>query len=252
MSAVKHSVFITGTDTGVGKTVVAAALIRALAREGLRVAAMKPVAAGASMTAAGLRNADALALMPAANVTAPYETVNPYCFAAPISPHIAAHDAGIVVDIELLRRRFNELKSAADCVVVEGAGGWLTPISAGASMADVAAALALPAVLVVGLKLGCLNHTFLTARALSAHGVPLAGWVGNSIDPAFERAADNIAWSLRSDYSPPRRLCRTRHMRPKRSSCRPPPRENSWLTRYVGDVDAPPAVKSRKPLFGCL
>ena len=191
-NAVKHGVFITGTDTGVGKTVVAAALIRALAREGLRVAAMKPVAAGASMTAAGLRNADALALIAAANVTAPYETVNPYCFAAPLSPHIAARDAGIAVDIELLRQRFDELKSAADCVVVEGAGGWLTPISAGASMADVAAALTLPALLVVALKLGCLNHTFLTVRALAARGVPLAGWVGNSIDPAFERAADNI------------------------------------------------------------
>jgi dethiobiotin synthetase len=191
-NAVKHGVFITGTDTGVGKTVVAAALIRALAREGLRVAGMKPVAAGASMTASGLRNADALALLAAANVTAPYETVNPYCFAAPIAPHIAARDAGIAVDIELLRQRFDELASKAHCVVVEGAGGWLTPISAGASMADVAAALALPVVLVVGLKLGCLNHSFLTARALAAHGVKLAGWVGNSIDPAFERAADNI------------------------------------------------------------
>jgi dethiobiotin synthetase len=190
--ALKYGVFITGTDTGVGKTVVAAALIRALAREGLRVAGMKPVAAGASMTASGLRNADALALLQSANITAPYETVNPYCFAAPIAPHIAARDAGIAVDIELLRRRFDELASKADCVVVEGAGGWLTPISAGASMADVAAALALPVILVVGLKLGCLNHSFLTARALAQKGVKLAGWVGNSIDPAFERAADNI------------------------------------------------------------
>jgi dethiobiotin synthetase len=191
-SAVKRGIFITGTDTGVGKTVVAAALIRALVREGLRVAGMKPVAAGASMTASGLRNADALALLAAANVAAPYERVNPYCFAAPIAPHIAARDAGIAVDIDLLRQRFDELAGEADCVVVEGAGGWLTPISAAASMADVAAALALPVVLVVGLKLGCLNHTFLTARALAAHGVQFAGWVGNSIDPAFERAADNI------------------------------------------------------------
>jgi dethiobiotin synthetase len=187
-----RGLFIAGTDTGVGKTVIAAALIRALVRDGLRVAAMKPVAAGADMTASGLRNADALALVAAANVPAPYERVNPYCFAAPIAPHIAARDAGIAMDIDLLRQRFAELASEADCVVVEGAGGWLTPISAGASMADVAAALALPVVLVVGLKLGCLNHAFLTARALAAHGVPLAGWVGNSIDPAFERAADNI------------------------------------------------------------
>jgi dethiobiotin synthetase len=186
-------VFVTGTDTGVGKTVVAAALLRALARQGLRVAGMKPVAAGASTTPSGLRNADALALMQAANVSAPYETVNPYCFAAPIAPHIAARDARIAVDIELIRRGFDELSSNADCVVVEGAGGWLTPISEHASMADVAAALALPVILVVGLRLGCLNHAHLTARALAAHDAGLAGWIGNSIDPAFERAADNIA-----------------------------------------------------------
>jgi dethiobiotin synthetase len=190
---VKRGVFITGTDTGVGKTVVAAALIKSLTRQGVRVAAMKPVAAGASMTPSGLRNADALALLQAANIAAAYETVNPYCFAAPIAPHIAARDAGVVVDIEVLRQRFDELASLADCVVVEGAGGWLTPISASASMADVAAALALPVVLVVGLRLGCLNHALLTARALAAHGAGLAGWIGNSIDPAFDRAADNIA-----------------------------------------------------------
>jgi dethiobiotin synthetase len=188
-----RGVFITGTDTGVGKTVVAAALIRALARQGMRVAGMKPVAAGASMTPAGLRNADALALLQAGNVAAAYETVNPYCFAAPIAPHIAARDARVVIDVALLRAKFDELAGAADCVVVEGAGGWLTPISATASMADVAAALALPAVLIVALKLGCLNHSLLTARALSAHGAGFAGWIGNSIDPDFERAADNIA-----------------------------------------------------------
>ena len=189
---IHRGVFITGTDTGVGKTVVAAALIKSLVRQGLRVAVMKPVAAGAYMTASGPRNADALALAQAANVAAPYERVNPYCFAAPIAPHIAARDASVVMDIELLRQRFDELARDADCVVVEGAGGWLTPISDCASMADVAAALALPVVLVVGLKLGCLNHAFLTAGALAARGVSLAGWIGNSIDPAFERAADNI------------------------------------------------------------
>jgi dethiobiotin synthetase len=186
-------VFITGTDTGVGKTVVAAALIRSLARQGARVAGMKPIASGASMTPCGLRNADALALMQAGNVAATYETVNPYCFAAPIAPHIAARDAGVVVDVELVRARFDELARVSDCVVVEGAGGWLTPIGESASMADVAAALALPVVLVVALKLGCLNHALLTARALAAHGAGLAGWIGNAIDPAFERAADNIA-----------------------------------------------------------
>jgi len=188
-----RGIFVTGTDTGVGKTVVAAALIRALARLGLRVAGMKPVASGAALTQDGLRNADALALMRASNVEAPYEVVNPYCFSPPIAPHIAAQDQHVVVDLALLRERYATLAAFADCVVVEGAGGWLSPVSATASMADVAAALALPVVLVVGLKLGCLNHAFLTARAVGAHAAGLAGWIGNCIDPQFERAAQNIA-----------------------------------------------------------
>jgi dethiobiotin synthetase len=191
--AAQLGVFVTGTDTGVGKTVVAAALIRALARDGRRVAAMKPVSAGATATPAGLRNSDALALMQAANVAATYECVNPYCFAPPIAPHIAARDAGVTIDIELVRRRFDVLAGSADCIVVEGAGGWLTPISASLTMADLAAALALPVVLVVGLKLGCLNHAQLTARALAAHREGLAGWIGNSLERAFDREADNIA-----------------------------------------------------------
>jgi dethiobiotin synthetase len=190
---IKRGVFVTGTDTGVGKTVITAALIKSLARQGLRVAGMKPVASGASMTPSGLRNADALALMQAGNIAGAYDTVNPYCFASPIAPHIAARDAGVIIDVQLLRARFEELARAADFVVVEGAGGWLTPISDCASMADIAAALALPVVLVVALKLGCLNHALLSARAMAAHGAGFAGWIGNSIDPAFERAADNIA-----------------------------------------------------------
>jgi len=191
--ACARSLFITGTDTGVGKTVVAAALIRALVREGLRVAAMKPVAAGAELTAHGLRNADALLLAGAANVTVEYERVNPYCFAPPIAPHIAAHEAGSVIDTALLRECFEELADRSDCVVVEGAGGWLAPISATQTMADVAAALALPVVLVVALKLGCLNHALLSARALASYNARLAGWIGNCVEPAFDRAADNIA-----------------------------------------------------------
>jgi dethiobiotin synthetase len=185
--------FVTGTDTGAGKTVVAAAIIRSLAASDLRVAGMKPVSAGSRHTRDGLRNDDALALIQAANVVAAYEVVNPYCFAAPIAPHIAARDTGVVIDIELIRERFNTLASTADCVVVEGAGGWLAPIGPAQTMADVAAALALPVVLVVALRLGCLNHALLTARALAGHGAGLAGWIGNSIDPDFKRAADNVA-----------------------------------------------------------
>ena len=186
-------VFVTGTDTAVGKTVVAHAIIRSLTKADLAVACMKPVSAGSRETADGLRNDDALALMQAANVTAAYEAVNPYCFAAPIAPHIAARDAGVVIDVALIAKRFAALARAADCVVVEGAGGWLAPIGAHQTMADIAAVLALPVLLVVGLRLGCLNHALLSARALAAHGPGLAGWIGNSIDPDFARRADNLA-----------------------------------------------------------
>jgi dethiobiotin synthetase len=188
-----RAVFVTGTDTGVGKTVVAAALMRALVREGFKVAGMKPVASGAERTPAGLRNADALALVAAANVAAAYELVNPYCFAPPIAPHIAAREAGCVIDMERLRHSFDALASNADCVVVEGAGGWATPIGPAQTMADVATALQLPVLLVVALKLGCINHACLTARALAADGAALAGWIGNSITAEFDRKEDNIA-----------------------------------------------------------
>jgi len=185
--------FVTGTDTGVGKTLIAAALTRALVARGLRVAVMKPVASGSDPTPAGPRNSDALALIAAANVTAPYEVVNPYCFLPPISPHIAAREAGVVIDLALLRCRFDSLTAAADCVLVEGAGGWLAPIGERESMADLAVTLALPVLLVVGLRLGCLNHAVLTRESLAARGVAFAGWIANAIDPHFDRPAENLA-----------------------------------------------------------
>ena len=188
-----NGVFIAGTDTGVGKTLVAVALIRALKAQGLRVAAMKPVAAGAQPTAEGLRNTDAMALMEESNVDAPYELVNPYCFASPISPHLAARDAGVIIDPQLIRKNFDELAGDADFVVVEGAGGWLAPIGSRQTMADIAIALGLPVLLVVGLRLGCLNHALLTAGAIGARGLKLAAWIGNHVEFHFDRAADNIA-----------------------------------------------------------
>ena len=187
------SFFVTGTDTGVGKTLVSAALTRALAARGLRVAVMKPIASGSDPTPDGPRNSDALTLMAAANVTAPYEVVNPYCFLPPISPHLAAREARVAIDLALLRSRFDSLTDASDCVVVEGAGGWLAPITDTATMADLAAALSLPALLVVGLRLGCLNHALLTRESLATRGVAFAGWVANAIDPHFDRAAENLA-----------------------------------------------------------
>ena len=185
--------FVTGTDTAAGKTVVAVALTRALAARGLRVAVMKPVASGSDPTPAGPRNSDALALMAAATVTAPYDVVNPYCFLPPISPHLAAREAGVVIDLALLRSRFDSLASTADCVIVEGAGGWLAPLGETVTMADLAAALGLPVILTVGMRLGCLNHALLTRESLASRGQAFAGWIANAIDPHFERSEENLA-----------------------------------------------------------
>jgi dethiobiotin synthetase len=185
--------FVTGTDTGVGKTLVCAALTRALVARGLRVAVMKPIASGSDPTPDGLRNSDALTLMAAANLKSAYEVVNPYCFLPAISPHIAAREAGVDIDLTLLRSRFDSLATACDCIIVEGAGGWLAPISDTVTMADLAAALSLPVLLVVGLRLGCLNHALLTRESLSTRGVAFAGWIANAIDPHFDRPAENLA-----------------------------------------------------------
>jgi dethiobiotin synthetase len=195
--------FIAGTDTGVGKTVVATGLVKALVQRGLRVAAMKPIAAGAELTEQGLRNEDAVALMRASNIDAPYDVVNPYCLPAPVSPHIAAHEAGVVIDISRITDSFNKLTVHADYVVVEGAGGWLVPIDDRATMADIARALGLPVVLVVGLRLGCLNHALLSAQAIQASGLKLAAWIGNQIDPDFARLPENLATLEQRLHMPP-------------------------------------------------
>jgi len=185
--------FVTGTDTGVGKTLVSASLTRSWVARGQRVAVMKPIASGSDPTPQGPRNSDALTLMAAANVKAPYEVVNPYCFLPPISPHLAAREAHAAIDLTLLRSRFDSLAAASDCVIVEGAGGWLAPISDTETMADLAAALSLPVLLVVGMRLGCLNHALLTRESLATRGVPFAGWIANAIDPHFDRPAENLA-----------------------------------------------------------
>jgi dethiobiotin synthetase len=187
-----RGLFVTGTDTGVGKTLIACALVRGLRAAGQRVAVMKPVAAGAERTPAGLRNLDALLLMRAAGSKAAYADVNPYCFEPPISPHIAADEAYIEPDIGKIADKFLEISSATDVSVVEGAGGWLAPLSRTASMADLARALGLPVLLVVGVRLGCLNHAHLTKQAIDARGVPFAGWVASVLDAAMARLAENL------------------------------------------------------------
>ena len=201
----ERGVFITGTDTGVGKTVVACALVRALRAAGNRVAVMKPIASGSFSTPEGLRNGDALALMDAAGLAGPelYTEVNPYCFEPPISPHIAAKEAKIRVDSGMIGEKFARLAAQADWIVVEGAGGWLAPINESETMADLARALSLPALLVVGLKLGCLNHAQLSRRAISLDEVPFAGWVASAIDPQMSHPEENLASLERRLGEPP-------------------------------------------------
>ncbi len=188
-----HRLFVTGTDTGVGKTRIATALCRAFTRAGNRVAAMKPIASGCDASSDGLRNEDALALLREMNVHARYEVVNPYAFAPAIAPHIAASEAGHTIDFEVLDRCYERLALESDVTIVEGAGGWLAPIDARRTFADLAAHWQLDVILVVGLRLGCLNHALLTAESIGRRGLRLAGWVGNSIDPQFERRDENVS-----------------------------------------------------------
>jgi len=185
--------FVTGTDTGVGKTLIACALLRAFAARGRCVVGMKPVAAGATGAEDGWRNEDVAALAEASNVQAPREWINPYLLAAPAAPHIAAAAEGVAIDFGRIERSLAQLRAVADIVVVEGVGGFRVPLNDREDSADLAARLALPVVLVVGMRLGCLNHALLTAEAIGARGLRLAGWVANRIEPAMARAAANVA-----------------------------------------------------------
>jgi len=185
-----RGLFVTGTDTGVGKTRVAVALIHELRAQGLRVAAMKPVSAGSEP---GELNEDVTALLQAANVAADIRDVNPYAFDQPVAPHIAAAQAGVRIELAVITAAYSRLAAAADVVVVEGAGGWRVPLNEAEDMADLAQALGLPVVLVVGLRLGCINHALLTAESIARRQVPWAGWVGNHIDPAMACQAENLA-----------------------------------------------------------
>jgi len=184
--------FITGTDTGVGKTVVSLALMHALQAQGKSVAGMKPVSAGCLKTEYGLRNDDALQLQKAATTEIPYEIVNPYAYEPPIAPHIAAHQLGDQISINRIEDCFNVIASQSDLVIVEGAGGWLVPINENETMADVAVRLNLPVVLVVGMRLGCLNHALLTVESIQNHGGKLAGWVANQTDQNMLNSNENM------------------------------------------------------------
>jgi dethiobiotin synthetase len=185
--------FITGTDTGVGKTRVAAALLRAYGRLGYRCVGMKPVAAGAEQVDGVWVNEDVIELRAAANVEAPMEQVNPYLFREAMAPHIAAERKGVSIELPRIRAAYEVLAREADVVVVEGAGGFLVPLSRDRDMADLAVALQLPVILVVGMRLGCLNHALLTREAVLARGLSMAGWVANRLDPAMAAYDENLA-----------------------------------------------------------
>lgn len=185
--------FVAGTDTEVGKTWVASGVVHRWRSAGHRVAVLKPVAAGCEDHGAGLRNADAEQLLAASGSGQDYASVNPYAFAPPVSPHLAARDAGVQVDVPALAAHAADLLERHDRLVVEGAGGWLCPVGESVTLEDLAVALQLPVLLVVGLRLGCLNHALLSASRIVERGLPLAGWVGTPIDPGMARVADNVA-----------------------------------------------------------
>lgn len=189
-----RGIFVTGTDTNVGKTLVAAGLLHALAKHHARVVGMKPVAAGLVPWGEDWASEDAIALRAASTLAVPASLDNPVLLPDPLSPHIAAARAGTQIDIGALVRSYHALAAQADVVVVEGAGGFHVPLTDTATGADLAQALALPVVLVVGLRLGCLNHALLTAEAIRARGLALAGWVANRLDPEMDAAEDNIAY----------------------------------------------------------
>jgi dethiobiotin synthetase len=188
-----RGVFVAGTDTGVGKTLFSAALLLRLGEAGVRAAACKPVSAGCRRESGRLVNADAELLAMAAPVQRPLEVVNPVALEPAIAPHIAAAEAGVELAASALADACRRAGRGADFTVVEGAGGWRVPLNAQETLADVARLLALPVVLVVGLRLGCLNHALLSVEAIRADGLELAGWVANPIDPQMPRLEENIA-----------------------------------------------------------
>jgi len=184
--------FIAGTDTGIGKTAVSVALIHKLVEGGGKVAGMKPVASGCRNTALGLRNEDAEAMMSVASVPLDYELVNPYAFEPAIAPHLAAYESGQKIELEHIRDCFETIMAAADCVVVEGVGGWRVPLGRVITTEHMAKTLDLPVILVVGMRLGCLNHALLTVDAIARAGMELAGWVANQVDAGMARLEENI------------------------------------------------------------
>jgi dethiobiotin synthetase len=192
-ASMKHGFFVTGTDTGVGKTLVSAALVYKLAQAGLRAAGMKPVAAGCAMRNGRLLSDDVEQLRAASNVQLAPVTANPYALEPPLAPHIAARQAGVGIELAAISDAFMAVAQEVDALVVEGVGGFRVPLNDTEDTADMSVLLGLPVILVVGMRLGCLNHALLTAEAIASRGLVLAGWVANHIDPDMAAVEDNLA-----------------------------------------------------------
>ncbi len=188
----KQAYFVTGTDTGVGKTLVASALIHRFAQHGMRSVGMKPIAAGCSMKNGRLLSEDVEQLLAASNVDAALDLVNPYALVPAIAPHIAAQQAGVALELPTMLSAYRRLADMADAVVVEGVGGFRVPLDGSLDTSDLAQALALPTVMVVGMRLGCLSHALLTAEAIERRGLRLAGWVANRIDAEMPVYEENL------------------------------------------------------------
>jgi len=188
-----RSVFITGTDTGIGKTRTSVALLRALAARGVRAVGMKPVASGCEWQDGHWSNEDARALIAASTPPPAYALCNPYALRDAVAPHLAAASEGVTIALPPLQAAYAALAASGDCIVVEGAGGWAVPLGPQLMQADLPRALGLPVILVVGLRLGCISHALLSARAIRADGCELLGWIGNAIDPQQPLQADNVA-----------------------------------------------------------
>ncbi|MEQ4923773.1 dethiobiotin synthase [Proteus hauseri] len=194
--------FLTGTDTEVGKTVVSSALLQCAAKQGYKTAGYKPVASGSEWLADGLRNSDALTLQQHSTVALDYQQVNPYCFEAATSPHIVSQKMHQPIDFDFISNGLSQLQQQADWVLVEGAGGWFTPLSDEKFFADWVIAENLAVILTVGIKLGCINHALLTQQAIIQSGLTLAGWVANEVEPAGQYQTDYLATLQRHLHAP--------------------------------------------------
>jgi dethiobiotin synthetase len=188
------SYFVIGTDTHVGKTYVASALVRHFVKLGLKTIGMKPIASGCALNQTNvLINEDVVALSTKSNVTAPLDLINPYRFAPAIAPHIAAEQAGITINLDVINQAYQQLNCMAEMLIVEGAGGFCVPLNTAETLADLAVQLNIPIILVVGMRLGCINHALLTVEAIQARGLTLAGWVANEIDPDMHMFDENLS-----------------------------------------------------------